>query len=383
MKVVYIMPTPSLYGDNIAILNILPFLVKKGCEPLLVIGDGKLIKEEVENKYNYITTKVKVPNKWLFPSKFKTILYFAKLKIADLFFTHNYKHLRNQIKYFAPDIIHTNLSSTQLGYKIAKDLHISHVWHIREYGDLLFHYYPSLDSFKKKMNMPNNFGIAITNRIKSHFEFDSNVCAIYDGVFSSSLFVPAIQKKENYFVIVGRLNPIKGFHVVIPAFADFLKNTNDNYHLIIIGDGDNKYKQYLENQINSLGLRNKVVFAGYQNQRSLAEYLGKAKCLVSACEKEAFGFTVAEAMYHGCEVIGINTAGTAEQMDNVDKALGRKVCKRFTNVDQLASAFCEVIESPLSNKDLKDIQKVVLKLYSAEKSAKQVFSFYEYITSIK
>ena len=49
-------------------------------------------------------------------------------------------------KQFQPDIIHTNVSVTPIGYYVARLLKLPHIWHIREYGAVdihTFYYYPN------------------------------------------------------------------------------------------------------------------------------------------------------------------------------------------------------------------------------------------------
>ena len=47
------------------------------------------------------------------------------------------KKVINYIQEVKPNIIHSNVGPIDIGYKAAKKLRIPHVWHIREYQDLI------------------------------------------------------------------------------------------------------------------------------------------------------------------------------------------------------------------------------------------------------
>ena len=88
-------------------------------------------------------------------------------------------NLEDVIKKFNPDIIHTNVSPITIGYRVAKELKIPHVWHIREYLDKDFKIkpFPSMNSLKNKLK--NSYSIAITKDVKNHFALDDKCLHLY------------------------------------------------------------------------------------------------------------------------------------------------------------------------------------------------------------
>ncbi len=84
------------------------------------------------------------------------------------------------------DIIHSNTSVVDFGYRVSKLLNIPHVWHIREFGEKDFSMYPlcSYNRYYKKIK-DNNYLICISNEVKKKFEkiVDKNkIRVIYNGV---------------------------------------------------------------------------------------------------------------------------------------------------------------------------------------------------------
>jgi glycosyltransferase involved in cell wall biosynthesis len=110
------------------------------------------------------------------------------------------------------------------------------------------------------------------------------------------------------FVIgsVGRMlqDEHKRFSDLIKAFAQFAI-AKENCKLLLVGDGNEKIK-YSELAI-ALGIENKVIFTGYQQDVSLYYKMMDVFALVSAYE--AFGLVLAEAMLNKLPVVATKVGG--------------------------------------------------------------------------
>lgn len=94
---------------------------------------------------------------------------------------------------------------------------------------------------------------------------------------------------KNSIITVGRLSPEKGHKYLIEAFASLhLKD----WYLNIIGDGPNRVE--LEALSVSLGVREHVVFHGYQKE--FAKLLSESKLFVLPSLSENFPLALCEAM---------------------------------------------------------------------------------------
>lgn len=378
IKVVYFLPTANMYGDNIALLNIMPILIDKGVDPLFICEKNSDVSHTLcEHGYRYVEFRDMMVS-FRPVLKIVSMLRFLKHKMQNSLSSKWYSDLYDEVKAFSPDIIHSNNTGALLGFNIAKKLSVKHVWHIREYGDLDAnkHYFPCKFIFvKNKLEAINNNCICITQGVKNHFGLKENAEVIYDGPIDSNKPTPFIKDKQSYFLYVGRIEPVKGVHIIISAFSRFL-STFPSYKLYIAGDSSNStYKQKLHNLVKEKGLADAVVFLGYRND--VQSLMQNATSLIVASQFEAFGFISAEAVYHGCPLIGRNTAGTKEQMDNLEKNVKQKCFVRFVDEDSLIQAMTAMCKTPVTKDVLKASQDCTEHLYSNVKSANCVIDFYK------
>lgn len=378
IKVVYFLPTKSMYGDNIALLNIIPLLCKLGIEPLFLIQEHGDVTVELEKRnYRYIIYPFYYPNLSPPLNSLKSILSFIKLKLMQMYREKSvWDDVLKEIADFDPAFVHSNNSCSLVGFYLAQKLKINHIWHIREFGklDIGRDHFPSKSAFIKRTTQPFNYSITITDQIKEYFENQQNACVIYDGVVSinDQQKVSINWNKHKYFLFVGRITPTKGLEQVITAFY----KSRTDYELWIAGDGDDEYKLKLQSQIAKYGLSNKVVFLGYKT--NVADLMINALALIVASKFEAFGFITAEAMYNGCLVIGHNVGGTKMQFDNGYSLFNDEIGLRYTTLKELANHLSivsiqgiEIYRSIIIN-----AQKCVPKLYSQEDSANKVYNLY-------
>lgn len=158
------------------------------------------------------------------------------------------------------------------------------------------------------------------------------------------------------------------------------KNKNSTTRLLIAGDGNDEYKSLLNQKVKEYCLDTSIVFLGYRTD--IPKLMSKAKALIVPSQFEAFGFITAEAMFYGCPVIGRNTGGTKEQMDNVDNAIGENICLRFLNNKELAERLATIYYKMIDKDVLCNIQHIVSDIYPINKSAQKVFDIYNKILNL-
>ena len=381
MKILFICPSLGMYGDNIALLRIMPYLTQLGVEPLFMVVEGSEAEHAFREK-GYLT--VACPNMLhtLWPSgSFPNIIISLLRRLKYYFKTGKYIAIGiERLGNFKPDIIHSNTALTKYGYVLANHMNIPHVWHIREYGklDIGRGFFPTDCFFKNVLTSHNNTCIFITKQLSRYFGLKENKSiVIYDGPISPNRVLPEIKRKAKYFLFVGRLVRTKGVHLIITTFAQFVKYYPD-YVLEIVGDSaDVEYKKELMSLVQKYNLADCVKFEGYQN--NVSKWMASATALIVPSKFEAFGFITAEAMYYGCPVLGMNTGGTAEQIMNVSHIISNKEKYLFNNAKELYDRMCELINSYPSEKHLANIQNYVGLIYNAKSSAEQVFNVYKNI----
>lgn len=285
--------------------------------------------------------------------------------------------LNKFVKEWKPDIIHTNVSVIDIGYKLAKVNKIPHVWHIREYGDIdfNFHFFPFKFMYTKKLH--NSYSIAITNSLKSYYNLGSKCKVIYNGIASPKTPFSSLNRK-NTIIYVGSLTKNKGVHDLVLAFIRYLSESN-KYRLEIFGEGAESYKRELKRIIIDNHAETQIELKGFHSNIYKQMQIARAIIISSKCE--GFGRITAEAMINGCLVIGHNTGGTKEQFDNGLKYCGSEIGFRFNSFAQLPFILKNL--SILDESTLQNIankaKETVLHYYNIQSNISQTIKFFNEI----
>lgn len=373
-KVLYLINHSVPYGANKALLNILDEVVSLGIKPFVVMSfEGAMcIELEKRNiKYQIIEHYFSIYPQF---GSIRDVFFFLPRIFRNLWFNSRAEMTFYRIvKEIMPDIIHTNIGPDHIGFHVAKKLNIPHVWHIREYQDLDFDMTPffSKKYFIKKLQNPNNKVIAITKGIFNHFLVHNNGRVIYDGVLKANNIQFELEK-EKYFLFVGRLEEAKGIKNLLEAFVEFCK-FDSVFELRIAGDGEANYKNELVQIISDAKLKSRVQFLGFRDD--VYDLMAKATALVVPSRYEGFGFITVEAMFNGCLVIGNNSGGTKEILE--EKNLGILFSGHNELVIALKTLVTNGIESyyPM----LMEAQKTAVALYSQEQNGNAIFEVYREI----
>ena len=220
------------------------------------------------------------------------------------------------------DIVHSNLRITNIGGKIAKYLNVPHVWHIREYGEEDFHLYPVF-SYKYTYNFMNKYGdkvIAIADGVKDKYSsfFGDKIIKISNGIDIDLFKKGKHEIFDSDKITIGMTSIIsetKGQREFLHAIADLDPEKRKKLSIKIVGACyDESLLEELLNFINQNHMTDQVEFTGHV--KNVSEILEKLDILVVASKMEAFGRVTVEGMVAGCLVIGANTAGTKEILQN-------------------------------------------------------------------
>lgn len=379
MKVLLIAHNASIQGSGIALVNIAKQLTQNNIQVIVVVprkyGIYELLSELKGVKcyiiyeiFNEVFPSINgLSNKILFiPQLIRQVIGRPLFK----------KKLRKIIEIEKPDIIHTNTGTIRIPSELAREFNIPHFWHIRECQKVGcgFRPYGGEKKVSKLFKESNNHCIAITNSVFNYYNLDINKdCVIYDGVFSSDIVSNVKrQQKDNVLIYIGLLSEKKGVKMLLSA-VDSIIDKLQNYTLIFAGEDQMNFKDY----IKQYKWRDKIKYLGYR--KDIYNLIAKAKMLTVTTEFEGFGFVTAEAMLNRTLVIGRNTAGTKEQMDNAFNIIGHDVALRFTTIEDLANRILDVIN--MQDNVYKDLTEeafqVVSNLYTTEKNTENIIKYYK------
>lgn len=391
MKILYIVHELHLSGASISFFNLVSGIKEKGNDILVVAPNYTSDATKVNYLFvsrltNKCIPSIQIPLRWDVETEFS---FFRRcgIKLKHIFLDiidkkSSYKYQRNYSKEilkeiisdYKPDIVHTNLGVIHVGYEICHELGIPHVWHLRDYHDLDFHWkpLPSWEVYRQQLKQSDAV-VTITDDIRKHYRlWDSpNALTIYNGCFDAG-DVALEFPKEKYFFCASRLIETKGHNDVVKAFDIFWQKHRD-YQLILAGIGDEQYITQLKELISCMSCCNSIKFIGHQHD--IRPWMQKARALIVASYNEGFGRMTAEAAFCGCLVIGRNTGGTKEILEQTggflfdDKTAVEKMAERMTQVVNLSDTdYREMAEKA---------QRVAINLYSNEAYVEQVFALYQ------
>ena len=162
---------------------------------------------------------------------------------------------------------------------------------------------------------------------------------------------------------------VKGMDYLIRAVGEVVK-IHPHIKLLIVGDGE--LKKDLENLARDLGLTEKVIFLGLR--RDVPDFLEAIDIFALASPFEPFGIAVIEAMMMKKPVIGSNSGGIPEIVD--DNINGLLVPPR--NHQAFARAIIRLIENPELRKQLGEAaRKKVIEKFSIQEYIKKMEELYK------
>ena len=151
--------------------------------------------------------------------------------------------------------------------------------------------------------------IAVSNALAQnlHNNFGVNAEVIHNIVDVSNFQYVKREKRDNFtFVSVGNLIQIKGFDLLIEAFAEAFKD-DKSVSLKIVGDGPERNN--LQNIVNQCGANDKITFLGEICREKLRDVYKESDAFVLTSRSETFGVAYIEAMTTGMPVIATACGG--------------------------------------------------------------------------
>lgn len=275
------------------------------------------------------------------------------------------------------DIIHINSSYSYVGAVAALKENVPFVWHIREMleedqGNTMWD--------RKKANKLINKSdkvIAISSAVNSKYSqfIDSDkLVTIHDGVDVEKFYnhqKGIFNDSHIKLIFVGNIAAYKG----IFDFADACIFLNDSdftdFEVLIVGAGDNQVIADIKNRFSKANMSDRVRFLGYQ--KDVEVFLNESDIFCMCSKSEAFGRTTVEAMLSGNLVIGANTAGTKDLID--DGKTG--ILYEQGNAADLCEKMLSAVNNKSKSKEIaKSGRQYMFENMSAERNAEEIYNLY-------
>ncbi len=281
------------------------------------------------------------------------------------------------------DLIHTD-SPRQSFYagRAARLTGTPLIWHVRVST-------PEKKSFEKFLFNHAHKVIAVSKAAGQRFQgFESaeeKVVIIYNGVDLTEFARPQPdgQLREEFdidkdWILVGTLGqliPGKGQDVFLKAAAQVLEQT-PKAKFMIVGNGNQLYRQKLEDLSKDLGLSGKVVFTGFREDIPRIMNMLDIAVLPSTTHLEGLSRVIIEAMASSKPVIATNSGGNPEAVE--DGTTGILVPPEDSS--SLAESIVDLIKDETKRNRMGEAgRKRAEKLFSIEKNISQIERVYEEI----
>ncbi len=330
IKVLFISHTSLMVGGaEKSLLILLKNIDRKIFDPIVTIPCPVIITprsgafEEELKSLGIKTYKVKY-TWWLFHDPVSrwvrtpvSISIFIYSIILELFAAPKFINI---IKKEKIKIIYTNSSVIFSGAISAFITRTPHIWHLREIfknNPGFYFFFPDSLLFDFIMKFSNRIitnSLAVKNQFSDNYSNKIKVVpnAIDIHVFEGQTLIPDIKgiNPEDYLVaVIGDINERKAQDYAILAVKAASQKI-PNIKLLLIGRDSNEFKKKLEQLISELGLYDKVIFTGHRND--IFQIYPYFKVLLMTSLYEAFGRATIEAMAARVPVIGRNSGGTKE-----------------------------------------------------------------------
>lgn len=340
-------------------------------EPIVVLPTSGPLKKKIE----CLNIKIcEIESPWWVRKRTNLIRFgYCLLKEIPALF-----RLCRLVRIEQPDVVYTNTIVKFSGAITSLITRKPHIWYVREIipdnPDLRFFFsYKTLFWIVSKLS---NVIITVSNATADQFGISGasqKVRVIHSAVDleefkdpASFLDINGVASEDWLVAVVGTLQKRKAQDDAIRA-TKIAKENIPNIKLLLVGDGDAKFKDYLERIVIESGLTGKVIFTGYRED--VPQILAHCKVLLAPSWGEAFGRAAIEAMAAGIPVIGANSGGTKEIVQDGITGYLVPPC----NPAEIAKKLDELYSHPeIAQKFGEHARRVVKERYSAPNCAQNI-----------
>jgi len=174
---------------------------------------------------------------------------------------------------------------------------------------------------------------------------------------------------ENYLLFVGSLEPRKNVKTLLESYSRLKESFKKEFPLVIAG-GRGWLNSDIPELVKTLGVEDRVVFAGYIDRGDIAAVYSGATVFVFPSLYEGFGLPILEAMGCGTPVITSNVSSMPEVAGDA------AVLVSPTDAASLTAALEEVLGDESKRAGMKKKGFVQARRFSWERCAKETLEVY-------
>lgn len=353
MKIGFFVDTPTssekkMCGSHISLYNLLIELIQLNVTPYVVASEEWDFTERVSRLG--ISTLI-VPFYEEFIYLYDRITSYTpsnQLQIVEAIEKISNYFLKNDV-----ELIHINsLLCGLIGAKVARNINIPYIIHIREFlrDDFGVEYKDKIvsDELIKKADCLIAISKSVQNYLLDRYP-SAKVKLIYNGVNYNDYSRPnhvKLKNKVTKIAIIGRVTPAKKQLDAVKAVERVIEQIKDKRIVLeIVGFNVYEltgYESEIINYVNDHNLRDNIHLFSYKEKEEIFDLLADCDIGLICSKKEAFGRVTVEYMLSHLFVIGSDSGGTHELISNGFSGLLYKE----GSIEELSNAIIWAITHP-------------------------------------
>lgn len=390
MNIGFLVETPitkekRMYGAQISFYNLLKELLSFDVTPFVVVSEEWELTDKLKEIgisvlitpiYEFFTSVDGAYGEYHDSDRQKKQNQISFIAIKNYFETNNV------------ELVHMNTRFCGLlGAKVADDIGIPYIFHIREFLKEDFGLVFKEEALADRILADSSCLIAISKSIKSYLESkypSSNIKLIYNGLLTekySHAECERLQDETIKLAIVGRVISHKGQLEAIKAVHHIVKNTEcKDIILYVVGirpDEMTDYENMLVKYVNDYKLSKYIKFIPFTDK--VENVLSDCDIGLTCSKMEAFGRVTVEYMLSHLLAIGANSGGTPEVIKNMKTGL----LYEEGNYISLANKIMWAINNPQkANEIITNGHKTAVADFSSKQNAHEVYALYKEVLHI-
>jgi glycosyltransferase involved in cell wall biosynthesis len=345
-RILFVTNSVLVYGGELSLLEVIRNHASNPNVRIIVIvpQEGPFSEELKKLDVDFIALRY---YKWVVKKRLRRFLECPVKNVFNYFAANS---LNKIAKDFEPNLIYTNSITANIGAKVALNLGIPHIWHLREFlhEDIGTLFTTNHERARKLINSSKSI-ICNSEAIKNGWRdlLNSNE---FDVVYNGFHFEQRTSNdRDKYKIVVEDMNPInvaiigsvhnhKNQIVAVKAIGH-LKKAGKNILLRIYGEGNPAYIDMLKQLAIELDVETNIKWMGYVTNPF--ETLNDVALTIMCSKKEAFGRVIVESMGKGIPVIAPNSGGIPEIIVSGKTGILYKV----GSDQELAKCITELVEN--------------------------------------
>jgi len=322
-KVLLISSDSNLSGASLCLLYQAKEMIKNNYKVVFIIPSAGDIEEELkkENIDYYIVKSYGWTVKLQHNNPLEYIIDYIKIFVKLLLNISAINKIKKIITNNQIDILHNNTLYSYVGLLAGYKKKIKVVTHLREFLDVGQGDKFAFRKFSIKTISKANTLICVSNSVYNYYKKilpAEKMKVVYDGIDTNSFkpFKKEILKQNTYrFIIAGTIHKNKGQLELIEALNLLKKSGIKNFSLRMMGYvAEPEYLKILQKRIDEYKLNQQIEYIGLS--RNIDKEMEWADIAFMCSNYEAFGRVTVESILKSCLVIGADTSGTKEIIQN-------------------------------------------------------------------